>query len=166
MRYPIVIVDFEASSLGLDSYPIEVGAAIAVAPDKPLCVWTSLIQPAREWVSRGDWDAASERIHGISSASLAHGCAAKEVAEALNRIIGPIGHAYCDGGYYDGMWLERLYRAARIEANFALWDMSGLFVLDRHLFRRFSAILAETEAPHRAGEDAARLCSALIKASQ
>ncbi len=115
------------------------------------------------WVD--DWNPAAERKHGISATSLKDGCSAREVAEALNSIIGPVGHANCDGGYYDGMWLERLFRAAGIAPEFTLLDLTRLFVADQSLFKRFSTIHDESEAPHRAGADAARLCFALVRAN-
>ena len=164
MKFPLVLLDFEASSLSPNSYPIEVGLAIAHSFDKPLSVWSTLIQPERAWVRQGDWDPASAKVHGIAPGQLAGGCSARQAADDLNQIIGPIGHAWCDGGHYDAMWMEKLYRAAGIAADFALRDMAGLFVLDRPLFRRFAAILSENEAPHRAGPDAERICSALVKA--
>lgn len=49
---------------------------------------------------------------------------------------------------------------------FALRDMSDLFVADRGLFQRFKVALGEGDPPHRAGDDAARLCRALVLAEQ
>ncbi len=164
MRFPLIVLDFEASSLSEKSYPIEVGVAVALAADGPIYVWSSLIRPDRSWSFGEDWDPAAEGVHNIPAELLATGQSPSEVATALNAIIGPVGPAYCDGGYYDGFWLERLYKAARVEPKFSLWDMSRLFLLDRMLFRRFGAILAEGMAPHRAGADAARLCAALLRA--
>jgi DNA polymerase-3 subunit epsilon len=164
MNFPLIVLDFEASSLSDDSYPIEVGVALAFNSDGPIRVWSSLIQPCREWTSRHDWDPAAERVHHIPASLLATGQTPSEVAKALNAIIGPVRHAYCDGGHYDGFWLERLFKAARIEPAFALWDLARLFLLNRTLFRRFGAILDQSAAPHRAGADAARLCAALVRA--
>ena len=160
MNFPLIVLDFEASSLSDDSYPIEVGVALVLNSDGPIRVWSSLIQPCREWTSRHDWDPAAERVHHIPASLLATGQTPSEVAKALNAIIGPVGHAYCDGGHYDGFWLK----AARIEPTFALWDLARLFLLNRTLFRRFNALLANDAPPHRAGEDATRLCSALMRA--
>ena len=39
---------------------------------------------------------------------------------ALNRIIEPLAYAYCNGGYYDGMWMERLFKAAGVAPAIAL----------------------------------------------
>ena len=165
MNFPLILLDFEASSLSDDSYPIEVGVALALNLGEPIRVWSSLIRPVREWTIRHDWDPAAERVHHIPAALLATGQMSSEVAKALNAIIGQVGHAYCDGGHYDGFWLERLFKAARIEPAFALWDLARLFLLNRTLFHRFGAILDESVAPHRAGADAARLCAALVRAA-
>jgi len=164
MKFPLIILDFEASSLSTESYPIEVGVAVAARPDAPISVWSNLIRPDRAWLANGDWDPAAQKVHNISAASLSGGLSAHEVALSLNQMLGPVGHAYCDGGHYDGFWLEQLYKAAGITPTFQLWDMTRLFILDRHLFRRFGTLLAESDAPHRAGADAARLCAALVKA--
>lgn len=164
MNFPLIVLDFEASSLSDDSYPIEVGVALALNSDGPIRVWSSLIQPCREWASRNDWDPAAEDVHHIPASLLATGQTPSEVAKALNAIIGPVGHAYCDGGHYDGLWLECLFKAARLEPSFELWDLARLFLLNRTLFRRFSSILDVGLPPHRAGGDAARLCAALRRA--
>jgi len=88
-------------------------------------------------------------VHNIPAASLTGGLSAHAVALRLNEIVGPVGHAYCDGGHYDGLWLKRLYKAAGIAPAFALWDIARLFMFERRLFRRFGAVLAESDAPHR-----------------
>lgn len=54
-------------------------------------------------------------------------------------------------------------KAAGIAPTFALWDIARLFMFERRLFRSFGALMAESEAPHRAGADAARVCAALVK---
>ena len=56
-RYPYII-DLEASGLASNSYPIEVG--LALAPGNRFC---SLIKPVDEWEH---WDQQAESVHGIS----------------------------------------------------------------------------------------------------
>jgi len=165
VKFPLILLDFEASSLSSDSYPIEVGVALALNSDGPIRVWSSLIRPGRDWASRPDWDPAAEQVHHISKTLLATGRSPFEVAKALNIIVGPVGHAYCDGGYYDGFWIERLFKAAGIEPAFELWDLARLFLHNRTLFRCYRTILEESAAPHRAGADAARLCAATVRAN-
>ena len=48
--------------------------------------------------------------------------------------------------------------------GFVLWDLKGLFVLDRRAHNRVAEALAASEAPHRAGADAARICGAITRA--
>lgn len=155
MKFPLAILDFEASSLGLGSYPIEVGVAVATSPTGPVLVWSTLIRPIAEWEASGDWDQESSKVHGISRSDLAAGRPVNDVAADLSRVLQPLDHAWCDGGRYDGHWLARLYRAARMKAGFYLWDIAGLFAFDRALQNRFADLMATGEPPHRAGADAA-----------
>lgn len=165
MRYPLLVLDFEASSLGPKSYPIEVGVAVATSPVDSIKIWSTLIRPGRDWLRDGDWDPASERIHGIPIEHLQTAPSAQMAAESLNLILNAVGHAYCDGGYYDAFWFERLFKTASIEPEFELWELSRLFLPDPPLFYRCRDILAQSEAPHRAGPDAGRLCGALMRAA-
>ena len=87
MNFPLILLDFEASSLSDDSYPIEVGVAVALNLDEPIRVWSSLIRPVREWTIRHDWDPAAERVHHIPAALLATGQMSSEVAKALLSLI-------------------------------------------------------------------------------
>lgn len=164
MPLPLILLDFEASSLGRRSYPIEVGVALAIGESGPILYWSTLIKPASAWTRSGDWDPAAERVHGIAPHELGTGMSVQDTAQALNRACGPIGHAFCDGGEYDAMWLERLFAAAGCSPEFQLHDLTSLFVTDRTLHRRFVDILAGTAPPHRAGDDAARLCLAMVRA--
>jgi hypothetical protein len=97
-------LDFEASSLSDDSYPIEVAW---VFEDGRGEAW--LIRPAADWT---DWDAAAEATHKISRATLAkdgadHGQVARRALEALS------GHAlYASAPSWDGKWLSVLLRGA------------------------------------------------------
>lgn len=164
MRFPIAIVDFEASSLDIDSYPIEAGLALCHAADQPISVWSSLIVPTDDWNAVG-WDVAAQRVHGIARSELDAGMSPVEVASHLNQCLGPLGHAWSDGGRYDGHWMAALFRAAKIKPAFHLWDIAGLFAFDRAAKNRFADVLRQSEPAHRAGDDAARICSAIARAS-
>jgi hypothetical protein len=54
----IAFLDFEASSLGKQGYPIEVAWVFANGEEE-----SHLIRPAEAWT---DWDVKAGRIHGIS----------------------------------------------------------------------------------------------------
>ena len=101
-----VFLDFEASSLGKDSYPIEVGWA---GEDG----WTEahLIRPAPGWT---DWDATAEAVHKITLEQLLaegepHDAVARRVLEALAP-----HEVFVSAPSWDGKWMSVLLRAAKL----------------------------------------------------
>jgi hypothetical protein len=99
-----VFLDFEASSLSDDSYPIEVGWI-----DEGGVGESHLIRPAPGW---SDWDPSAEAIHGVPRETLlAEGEPHDEVARRmLARLAGVEIHATAPS--WDGKWLSLLLRAA------------------------------------------------------
>ena len=100
----IAFLDFEASSLSDDSYPIEVGW---VFEDDREESW--LIRPAEDWT---DWAVAAEAVHHISRAQLLaegapHDLVARRVLEALGQ-----HQVYASAPSWDGKWLSLLLRSA------------------------------------------------------
>ncbi|RDE05658.1 transcriptional regulator [Sphingomonas aracearum] len=99
-----VFLDFEASSLSDDSYPVEVAWVFEDGRAE-----SHLIAPAEGWT---DWDEASEAIHRISRATLAsegtpHGQVARRMVDTL------AGHdLFASAPSWDGKWLSALLRAA------------------------------------------------------
>jgi hypothetical protein len=162
LPFPFAVIDFEASSLSDErSYPIEVGFAVALSEHEPIQVWSSLIRPAPEWITRGTWSARSAAVHGITLAGLAEGATPIDVANTLNALAAKIPRWFCDGGDWDTHWLRRLFDAARTAPSFALKDVSAL--IDTAEQRAsFIDALAGIHAPHRAGPDAERLCAAIL----
>lgn len=101
-----VFLDFEASSLGKDSYPIEVGWA---GEDG----WTEahLIRPAPGWT---DWDATAEAVHKITLEQLLaegepHDAVARRVLEALAP-----HEVFVSAPSWDGKWMSVLLRSASL----------------------------------------------------
>jgi DNA polymerase III epsilon subunit-like protein len=100
------IVDFEASSLSGQSYPIEVGWC-----DLDGAGESHLIKPEPGWI---DWDPRSEEVHGISREKLlTEGRPAQEVAKAYGRANGG-AYLYADGIAFDQRWSDRLLQVARM----------------------------------------------------
>lgn len=99
-----VFLDFEASSLSDDSYPVEVGWVFE--DGRTEC---HLIRPAPKWT---DWDLTAEAIHGVSRATLEaegepHEAVARRMLDTLS------GHElYASSPSWDGKWLSVLLRAA------------------------------------------------------
>lgn len=102
----IVFLDFEASSLGKKSYPIEVAWVMASGHEE-----SHLIRPAPEWT---DWSDEAEAIHKICRARLiAEGMPHDELARHMVDVLS--GHAlYASAPSWDGQWLSKLLRAASL----------------------------------------------------
>lgn len=100
----IVFLDFEASSLADEGFPVEVGWVGEEGEAE-----AHLIRPAPGWT---DWDPAAEAIHGISRDTLEregepHDAVARRMVDVL------AGHALCASApSWDGKWLSLLLRAA------------------------------------------------------
>ncbi len=160
----IVFLDFEASSLGKRSYPIEVGWVFEDGRGA-----ARLIRPAPDWT---DWDDEAQAIHGIDRDSLlADGIAHDDVAREMVATL--TGHAlYASAPSWDGKWLSALLRAAKLPRHsLRLGDSDALMkemACDRlrpllppeRLEAEVDALLAATEPPpsarpaHRALADA------------
>lgn len=166
LPWPIAILDFEASSLDEDSYPIEVGLALWPAPDESILGWSTLICPVGDWVRRGHWSPASAKVHGIRGSDLlAHGQSPERIASALNEALGPGAVAWCDGGPYDAHWARALFKAGGVRQSFALGDWHRLVpLLGAPARERALTWLKDAPTRHRARADAEQLLFALAHA--
>lgn len=160
LGYPLAFLDFEASSLEEDSFPIEVGIAVARDPASPPSSWSTLILPTSAWSSRGHWSKASQRVHGISKEDLAAGMTPRDVILELNAKLESETIVWCDGGAYDEMWLAKLAHAAKLDPTFVLRDVVLIKQACPDLYAAAMANLARTATPHRAEVDALRLLQA------
>ncbi len=100
----LVFLDFEASSLAKQSYPIEVAWVFADGRSE-----THLIRPAPSWT---DWHEDAEAIHHISRSTLLsagepHDVVAQRMIDVLS------GHdLLASAPSWDGKWLSVLLRGA------------------------------------------------------
>lgn len=98
-----VFLDFEASSLNRDCYPVEVGWVFEDGRGEG-----HLIRPAPGWV---DWDPAAAAMHGLTREKLlADG---EPVAGVAARLVAQLrGHElFASAPSWDGHWLSLLLRA-------------------------------------------------------
>lgn len=159
LREPLFL-DFEASSLFADSYPIEVGYSRLDLPD-PV---SFLVKPNQAWRS-SVWDPKSEAVHGIPQVLLdVEGITTDEACRRLaaatkGRTV------ISDFPRVEMKWSERLFNAHGLRVPFVvhafedyLWEraaaekidpMEAFFVMHAHA-HRFKAI-------HRAGPDSFRM---------
>jgi hypothetical protein len=99
-----VFLDFEASSLAEESYPIEVGWVFEDGRAE-----THLIRPAPGWL---DWDPLAEAVHRIPrELLLQRGAPHDEVARRVLDALAP-HRVYASAPSWDGKWLSVLLRAA------------------------------------------------------
>lgn len=101
-----VFLDFEASSLGKNSYPIEIAWVFETGEGE-----SHLIRPAPTWL---DWDGEAEAIHHISREALEErGEPHQQVAERMVEVLS--GHdLYASAPSWDGKWMSVLLRAAAL----------------------------------------------------
>ena len=166
LPWPLLTIDFEASSLEHDGYPIEIGIALWSRGDEPIHAWSALIQPVGEWVRRGHWSQKSAGLHGIARDELmTYGQPVHLLAAAINSVLGDDAPVWCDGGVYDATWMAALFKAAGTMPACKLNDWHELKdKLDPHVRRDALSYLRRTTALHRARDDAARLLQAIAHA--
>lgn len=150
------VLDIEASGFGRQSYPIEIGWAMA--DGRTGCL---LVRPPAHWTH---WDASAERVHGITRATLQqHGREPVEVALRMNAELGG-ATVYCDAWGRDYPWLARLYDEAGLSPAFRLEPAARLFgeTLLGQLDEVHKAAFTELAVTrHRASNDARALQRAL-----
>lgn len=142
-------IDVEASGLGIGSYPIEVG--VALADGKTNC---SLVCPQNHW---GHWDIQAEQLHGISRESLLiNGRSVLKVAMILNEWLqGQV--VYSDAWGNDSCWLAMLFAEAGITQRFRVDSVVSLMNCEQqdnwHSAKQ-KAMLELDIRRHRASNDA------------
>lgn len=115
-------LDFEASSLGVDSYPTEVAWSMEDGS-----IESHLINPfcVEEWT---DWSQKAQALTGISREMLREqGRDPAWICGRMNEVLAG-RMLYCDGLPYDRFWLSALYEHSRSgPPAFALGDCDVLW---------------------------------------
>lgn len=155
----IVFVDLEASGLGPGSWPIEVGLAKLHA-DGSISIDVSLVRPHPTW-DETCWNLESAQVHNIPRATLDRAEDPAEVALWVHHLIGD-SLAVSDAPEFDGRWLAKLFATRDPAPHVRLWDFDQAVAeaFTRQAVERVYRSLDATPAPHRAGDDAARLARA------
>lgn len=152
------VLDIEASGVGRDSYPVEIGF---VLPDGQ--TWCTLVHPAPAWTH---WDPAAEKVHHIPLATLIrHGRDVVEVATQLNERLQGLT-MYCDGWAHDYVWLSALFEAAGRTPSFKLDNLRALLTEQEAAFWDIVKTQVATEMRlqrHRASSDAKILQHTLMR---
>ena len=100
----LVFLDFEASSLSKQSYPVEIAWVFEDGRSRSF-----LLKPDPNWT---DWSSEAERIHGISRDVLENeGVRISVIVDEMVTTLS--GHDLCASApSWDGKWLSALLRAA------------------------------------------------------
>ena len=150
LESPQWFLDFEASGLAPDSYPIEI-AVVSVDGE-----YQALICPVQYWTH---WSFDAQDMHGISrEALLADGLEPSVIAAELNARFE--GAQLCADSPQDGFWLDTLYEAAGIEPSFELLPMESF--LGRSAANEIYRLVPSRHA-HRALPDAHALMVATLE---
>ena len=111
----ITVIDFEASGLESDSYPIQVAWNIGEE------VHAHFISPDFVPAWQG-WSVVSEGVHGLSREFLReHGEHPNDVAKVMNTSLKD-AVIYSDAVPYDRNWCQRLFDASDEEKSFSFAD--------------------------------------------
>ena len=146
MARPSFFIDFEASGIAPDSYPIEVAVVSSETS------FSSLIKPARYWTH---WSFDAQDMHGLSQDHLLEQAdPADVVARHMNQLFS--GQVLCSDSPQDGFWLDVLYEAADLMPTFQLKPLEVL--VGREAASDIYRLLPTTK--HRALHDATVLMNA------
>lgn len=162
----LIFLDFEASSLTPNSWPVEIGLSW-LRDDGEVESHARFIRRHPTW-SMDDWSEQSAAIHQIPYGVLeTEGLEAPDAAEwfmetTQGRLIGT------DAPEFEAKWLRRLLeidrdpfavnrQIARLEDFYALIHP----LLSERALDSFFERLSRLKAPHRAGPDSARFAKAL-----
>ena len=153
----IIFIDFEASSLSSESWPIEIG--LSWIEGGAVRTWSSLIRPRASWLSSG-WSSASAQVHGIPREELDNAPGADSVARSAIDLVGG-RNLLCDAPEFDGHWLSRLMAGQGAE-HLKLMEFGEVAAkaFDDATLDWVYEGLERRHVPHRAGPDSARLAGA------
>jgi hypothetical protein len=158
------ILDFEASSLSTQSWPIEIG--LSWIQSDTVQTWHSLIRPASEW-NLADWSPQSAAVHGIPLSDLEDAPSASNVAqEFLNILEGR--QLVSDAPEFEARWLSRLLTAGGEDQLPPIEDFDGVSfaMYSGYALDMVYETVERRPAPHRAGPDSARLARGWLRATR
>lgn len=149
----LICIDFEASGLGAESYPIEVAWKSTSSDISTDC----LINPdsAEGW---DYWDEFAEELHGIDREMLQQGLSVAEVCSKMNEELAGCD-LICDALEFDSFWLQRLFTAAGMKPTFKLKGLDTILSPEQLIQYR---LVSKTQfRRHRAMRDVEDLIKAL-----
>jgi DNA polymerase III subunit epsilon len=162
----LIFLDFEASSLSSNSWPVEIGLSW-LRDDGEVESHARYIRRFPTW-SMDDWSEQSETVHQIPYGILkSKGLEAPDAAEwfmetTQGRFIGT------DAPEFEAKWLRRLLEIDRdpVAVNRQIGRLTDFYALIQPILSgpaldMYFERLRRLKAPHRAGPDSARYATVL-----
>lgn len=154
----MIFIDFEASSLSDQSWPIEVG--VAWLDGANVVSDSKLIRPDPDW-DLDDWSSQSQRVHRIAFSELQAAAPAFQVARWFMNLTRD-RQLVSDAPEFDRFWLKTLLETFDLAPSVHILDFN------RAAAEAFSGAaldsaherLARLPSHHRARTDAERLAKA------
>lgn len=154
----LLFLDFEASSLSQNSWPIEIGCSRLIKGKT--VTRSSLIKPSLNW-DLDDWNLAAQKVHGIALKDLEGAPPAIDVARVFYPDLSSC-MVFSDQPEFETHWLNRLLGVADL-APVPVQHFSQALeeILSDRQLDFYHERLMRLPAPHRAGPDSARFTEAL-----
>lgn len=156
---PLLFLDFEASSLDGDSWPIEIGYARIA--EGQVVTRAAVIAPRPDWPMAA-WSATAAGVHAIPLAEVFAGAPAEAIATETDDFAAC--EVVSDNPAWDQFWLDRL-RAGRPRIEVRGLRAAMAERLDEIEATAVARALFRGRAAHRAGPDARRLATAWLAAA-
>ena len=159
-----VFIDFEASSLSENSWPIEVG--IAWLEGRRVEIRSKLIKRHNSW-DLDDWSEVSAAVHNIPYSDLENVESAEGIAQWLIETVGD-QRLVSDAPEFDQRWFDRLIGTIEEAPHAQIDDFDRILwlafsqdgiVAPGRLHKCYKSMRSRRNT-HRAGEDAANLAYA------
>ncbi|WP_415906923.1 hypothetical protein ACMXYX_17800 (plasmid) [Neptuniibacter sp. QD72_48] len=152
-----VFIDFEASSLSTESYPISVGLHEVFSGDEGYCI----ISPASvlEWT---EWSYEAQKIHKLAKPYIEEdGVSPKDAIKVIAEACGdPYKCILIADSERDEFWLKRLYDAAGERCPYVIKNVGRL--ANGYNRTLLALALSSKENTHHALEDARILAEAVL----
>lgn len=158
---PLLFIDFEASSLSPQSWPIEIGVAWIDGGEARSRA--TLIAPRPDW-PLDDWAGYAEAVHGVRLAAVLAGAPAEAVADETDALAGFA--LVSDNPRWDQIWLDRLRGPGRPRIEVGGLRQAMAERLHGYAADDLAMRLFREPRPHRAGPDAERLARAWAAAER
>lgn len=159
-QLPLLFLDFEASSLNRDSWPVEIGYSWIA--DGQIRTRSSLIAPRPDW-ALSEWSEVSARVHGIPQEDLWNAPSADLVAAETDWFAG--FEVVSENPAWEQRWLDRLRAGRTPQIPVSSLRRALRERLDEAAATAVVQALFRSTAPHRAGPDAERLARAWFRAT-